>query len=160
MALEMRRVPQHRLECGHSLHGRQKIVKIAWATFAAAVRLFTCGFVTRPDWIEATLMTVDVSGLWEGRSTSPGGAQRTAILELHQEWPKVTGTVSWVGFTRDGSGPLEGRVNGEVFHFTVRSAAGAWTGELTVGDDKMEGQITQIAGPAVRVLIRRVSRAP
>jgi hypothetical protein len=58
-------------------------VKIAWgATFAAAVRLFTCGCVTRPDWIEATLMTVDVSGLWEGRSTSPGGAQRTATLEL------------------------------------------------------------------------------
>ncbi len=90
------------------------MVKTAWATFTAAVLLFTCGCVTRPDWIEATLVTVDVSGSWEGRSTSPGGAQRTATLELHQEGPKVTGTVSLVGFTRDGSGPLEGRVGGDL----------------------------------------------
>ena len=123
-------------------------MKTAWATFTAAVLLFACGCVTRPDWIEATLVTVDVSGLWEGRSTSRGGAQRTATLELHQEGPKVTGTVSWVGFTRDGSGPLEGRVSGEVFHFTVRSAAGVWTGEFTVGDDKMEGGRNSAYRPA------------
>ena len=84
------------------------MVKTAGATFTAAVLLFTCGCVTRPDWIEATLVTVDVSGTWEGRSTSPGGAQRTATLEL-QEGPKgshwsdssVTGLVlskgAWVG---------------------------------------------------------------
>ena len=38
------------------------MVKTVGVTFTAAVLLFTCGCGTRPDWIEATLMTVDVSG--------------------------------------------------------------------------------------------------
>jgi hypothetical protein len=40
-------------------------VKTAGATLIAAVRLFSSG-CTRPDWIDATLVTVDVTGVWQG----------------------------------------------------------------------------------------------
>jgi hypothetical protein len=56
-------------------------------------------------------------------------------------------------------GPLEGRVGGDVFHFSVRGERNVWTGELTVSDDQMEGMVTTVGGQTLGLLLRRVSRA-
>jgi hypothetical protein len=56
-----------------------------------------------------------------------------------------------------GPGPLEGRVGGDVFYFTVRGERGVWTGELTVSSDQMEGMITAVSGEIIGLLLRRIS---
>jgi len=44
------------------------------------------------DWIDRTLVTVDVTGVWEGTITAP--ASNLAIeLDLKQEGAKVTGEI-------------------------------------------------------------------
>jgi hypothetical protein len=131
-------------------------VKTAWATLIAAVLLFSIG-CTRPDWIEATLVTVDVTGVWQGTvqgGTGPGVAIRDVTLKLQQEGPKVRGTMAW---TR-GSGPLEGTVGGDVFHFTVVSGGESSGGQLIVSGDEMVGDVTFRAfegSRTVRVFLRR-----
>jgi hypothetical protein len=52
--------------------------------------------VKQSDWIEATLVTVDVTGVWEGTVSGGGGAGATlpaahALFDLEQEGPRVTG---------------------------------------------------------------------
>jgi hypothetical protein len=135
-------------------------VKAAGVTLIAFL-VFCGGCVTRPDWIQATLVTADVSGVWQGRPRGSGTAlRRLATFELHQEGPKVTGTVSVSELPlSSGAGPLEGRVGGDVFHFTVRSVNGVWTGELTVVDDQMEGLLTASNGQTMSLLLRRISPA-
>ena len=51
---------------------------------------------TRPDWIQSTLVTVDVSGEWQGNISRPAGAYGPGLisLSLRQSGPKVTGTFS------------------------------------------------------------------
>jgi hypothetical protein len=51
------------------------------------------GCVTRADWIERTLVTVDVTGVWQGISEAGMGGGNVALwLDLRQEGPKVTGS--------------------------------------------------------------------
>jgi hypothetical protein len=137
-------------------------VKTAWATLLAAVLVFCGGCVTRPDWIQATLVTADVTGVWTGRGTGRTRGGRPTF-NLHQEGPKVTGTVSFSASPVFAApGLLEGRVGGDVFHFSVRSEQGIWTGEFTVGDGEMEGVVTWWNGDRFGLLLRRTSpaRAP
>jgi hypothetical protein len=49
-------------------------MKTAGAALIAAVLMFGAGCVKQPDWIETTLVTVDVTGVWEG--TASGGRGR------------------------------------------------------------------------------------
>src|SRR5262249_56344600 len=60
-----------------------------------AVALLVSGLVgcTRPDWIQSTLVTVDVSGSWQGNVTRPAGAYcpRLIQLQLQQSGPQSTG---------------------------------------------------------------------
>lgn len=61
-----------------------------------AVLVLSPGCVQQPDWIESTLVTVDVTGVWEGGVTGEGGARSvlpsvSALLDLEQEGPKVKG---------------------------------------------------------------------
>src|SRR5262245_10734670 len=108
----------------------------------AAVLFVSPGCIKQPDWIESTLVTVDVSGVWEGAvSISPGafgpGVEQRAQLELEQESPKVTGMLV---FPIPYSGPLEGRVGGDLFHFRAIASQGVnFTGEVTVSGDEMDG---------------------
>jgi hypothetical protein len=146
-------------------------VKTAWATLIAAVLLFSSGCVTRPDWIEATLVTADATGVWEGTVLAPVGVTPggnpvvRAVLELEQEGPKVKGTLE-TSFPRL-SGPLEERVGGDVFHFKVITHQGeALTGEMTVSGDEMVGVLTAprwaAGGDTVttRISLRRVDARP
>src|SRR5207253_10218970 len=69
----------------------------------------------RSDWIESTLVTVDVTGEWTGEWVQPqfNGALR---LVLNQEGSRVSGElVSFTG-TLDMryTGPVEGTVTGDV----------------------------------------------
>jgi hypothetical protein len=133
-------------------------------TLIAAVLFLSPGCVKQPDWIESTLVTVDVTGVWEGTAPSPtltrGGVATRAYFDLEQEGPQVKGKFQ-LGFAPYGrfSGPLEGRVGGDVFHFRVIGGQGEIsTGEVTVNGDEMEGTLTipaDIGGQTMRVLLRR-----
>ena len=129
---------------------------------AAVLTLSGCA---RPDWIEQTLVTVDVTGVWSGelrsRSTSGGTYQSSTVsLKLEQHGPKVTGSfvVSASGATifqylaQSRSGPIEGTVAGDVFRF--RQTNGPLTGELTVSGDEMAGQ--GMAIQALSIYLHRV----
>ena len=92
----------------------------------------------KQDWIDRTLVTVDVTGVWLGTmsqlSTGSGGDAR---LELQQKGPNVSGQMQIPAGTIV-SGPITGTVAGDVFKFT--DARGTLFGELTVNGDEMTGQ--------------------
>ena len=105
----------------------------------------------RPDWIQQTLVTVDVTGVWSGevlsRSTGGGTAQSSSVsFTLDQKGSRVTGSFQvstsgaaifqYLGAKR--SGPIEGTVAGDVFSFTQME--GGVNGELTVSGDEMAGR--------------------
>jgi hypothetical protein len=71
--------------------------------------VFVVAGCARQDWIDRTLVTVDVTGTWSGyiKGTSTGGS-REVTFELRQEGPKVTGVVNGIGFHgREPPGPLK-----------------------------------------------------
>ena len=112
----------------------------------------------RPDWIERTLVTVDVTGMWHGTSAF-GRSTTELLLDLKQEGPKVTGHMYGQGFaasvTRD-SGPIAGTVAGDAGDvFSFRQTNGPLTGELTVRGDEMTGQISVSSLPTP-IVLRRV----
>jgi len=114
----------------------------------------------KPDWIEQTLVTADVTGVWVG-SVARGNYLSSEIrLELEQQGPKVTGYLRvnpphiQYGFV---DGPVEGTVTGDVF--TFRQTNGVLLGETTVNGDEM--RIIMTAGTRVQTVLRRVdSSAP
>src|SRR5215472_10554364 len=63
-----------------------------------AMALLVSGLVgcTRPDWIQSTLVTVDVSGSWQGNVTRPAGAYGPGLvqLQLQQERSQSDGYLS------------------------------------------------------------------
>jgi hypothetical protein len=138
-------------------------VKTAWTTLIAFLLFSSSGCVTRPDWIQSTLVTADVTGVWQGTTSAALGGSYGGgdfLLELQQEGPRVTGRFQAVGgpFAADRSSPLvEGRVGGDVLTFSARHSDGVWTGELTVSGDQMEGDIRGGTGRSVRVSLRRVN---
>ena len=90
----------------------------------------------RPDWIQRTLVTVDVTGTWERAAarTSQGAFQ----LSLEQQGSQVKGLIrNFGGSCANVAGPIEGTVAGDVFSF--RHVAAALEGELTVSGDEMAG---------------------
>ncbi len=126
----------------------------------AAALAIGSGCATPPDWIERTLVTVDVTGHWHGTSLArSGGANVTPEiwLDLRQEGPKVTGSMRSRGMRGRPTGapvPIEGGIAGDVFSF--RRADGSGTGELTVRGDEMFGEVT--IGDSVPMTVRRVER--
>src|SRR5207247_4480462 len=69
--------------------------EIAWMM----VGLLVAGALgcTRSDWIQSTLVTVDVSGEWQGNLSKPTASYGPSLiqLKLQQSGPKVTGTFSF-----------------------------------------------------------------
>jgi len=127
----------------------------------AAALAFGSG-CARSDWIERTLVTVDVMGVWQGSMNSWDGQpaiNEEVRFELKQQGPNVTGYFRGrraVGFSRQ-SGPIEGSVNGDMFRFNETS--GSITGELTVSGEEMKGQITA-SGRPLAIFVRRVDSSP
>jgi hypothetical protein len=121
--------------------------------FIASALAFGSGCAST-DWIDRTLVTVDVTGTWSGGWT---GRSSEFSLELEQQGSTVKGfirTANTSYMTQMGAkpGPIEGSVAGDVFRF--RQTNGPLEGELTVDGDEMAGRAS--LGPTRRFYLRRV----
>ena len=114
---------------------------IAGALIAVAL-VFGSG-CARTDWIDRTLVTVDVTGVWQ----TDDAPRNTLSLELKQEGPKVTGYMRtrllgtpWSGPSSSlAEGPIEGSVNGDALSF--RQMNGPIVGQMTVSGEEMTGRM-------------------
>jgi hypothetical protein len=110
----------------------------------------------RGDWIERTLLTVNVTGVWYGELRT--AVQRMELsIDLRQEGPAVEGSLLGKGFVpvllRDVPGRVEGTVRGQAFE--VRRTDGPLRAEMTVTGDEMTGRADTGFGPG-EVFLRRV----
>lgn len=134
---------------------------IAGVLIAAALA-FGSG-CARPDWIQATLVTVDVTGVWAGKAYIPHAESGIIIdlrLELEQEGPRVkgsmrpSGSMPWRSVDQSPiAGSIDGTVAGDVFRF--KETNGGIRGELTVSGDEMTGEVVERV--AYVAVLRRVS---
>jgi hypothetical protein len=122
----------------------------------AAGFLSGSGCASRPDWIESTLVTVDVSGIWSGAAAGPPGLDVPFVLELIQEGAKVTGSMRITGYFGRYGGPVEGRVIGDRFQF--RQLSNTIDGEATVDGDQMKGRLQWWSAGEFR--LQRIERSP
>ena len=125
------------------------------------VAVLACGSgCARKDWIEQTLVTVDVTGTW--RSTEGGLLE----LELEQQGANVKGSFRRRGLPQhlggSTSGAIQGTVSGDVFHFRQTSGPfGPLQGDMTVIGDEMSGKIApNPVGSGVDTLLRVERSAP
>ena len=130
---------------------------ITWVLIAATV-LFSSGCAQK-DWIDRTLVTVDVTGTWYGRVASAATASGSPELsfELEQQGSTVKGFVRVTAKGGPGTniysgGPIEGTVAGDVFSF--RDMRGT-NGELTVSGDEMNGRAS-LLGSSQPLSLRRI----
>src|SRR5262249_52799348 len=111
----------------------------AWVVIAVA--LVFQGGCRSSDWIERTLVTVDVTGVWEGSNTQ-SGLSYDFVLVLQQQGAQVTGRRTQVGgaFTNlpSSDAAIEGTVNGDTFSFHDINAP-AISVSLIVSGDEMAG---------------------
>ena len=130
-----------------------------WA-FVATTLVFGSG-CAKQDWIDRTLVTVDVSGVWTGSVVALDGQPRVGFevrIELQQKATKVTGsfepTTMPFGVDARGVSPIEGQVANDVF--TLGVARALVTGELTVDGDEMRGDGLAGNSRRVSITLRRV----
>jgi uncharacterized protein YdeI (BOF family) len=115
-------------------------MRAAWVVIVVAL-VFASG-CARPDWIESTLVTVDVTGVWQGTSASSAtgtfAAGRPIVVTLEQSGSRVKGQIT-VMSSSDGNlnGPIEGTISGDIFSF--HDSRGRVTGQLQVSGDEMTG---------------------
>ena len=125
--------------------------------FIAAALVFGSGCAQK-DWIDRTLVTVDVTGTWYGRSQGGIGGERELFLEQKQQGSRVTGFLRILPSAQaDRTGPIEGTVSGDMFRF--RKTRGGLEGELTVSEDEMNGRASLEAGSRP-LSLRRVDPSP
>jgi hypothetical protein len=113
-------------------------------TILVAVTMMCASGCTHSDWIDRTLVTVDVTGTWHGWAivSNQASANSEIWLVLKQEGPRATGSVrASAGYSgiRPVNGPIDGTVDGDVLNF--RQTDGSLTGEMRVSEDTMTGQI-------------------
>jgi hypothetical protein len=117
----------------------------------AATLLFGSG-CAKTDWIDRTLVTVDVTGTWAGSAeggSGVGGKPPDFLFELEQQGSTVKGVMRFTAggtsqavasASRISPGPIVGTVAGDVFRFRLTN--GNLDGELTVSGDEMTGQVS------------------
>jgi hypothetical protein len=137
-------------------------MKITAAVLIAAALAFGSG-CARTDWIDRTLVTVDVTGVWSGKAYIPHAVTGLIVdvrLELEQQGSKVkgsirpSGSIPWRSLGRPSTaGPIEGSVAGDVFEF--RETNGHIRGQLTVSGDEMTGEIVE--NVTYRIEVRRIN---
>ena len=123
--------------------------------------MLACGSgCAKPDWIQQTLVTVDMTGTW--RSTEGGLFE----LALEQKGAEVTGSFLRQGLPQaqggNTSGGIEGSVAGDAFRFKQTTGTFAnLEGDMTLSGDEMSGKVTPSpAGAGARIILRRVSSSP
>jgi len=90
-------------------------MRAAWVVIGVALG-FASG-CAQTDWIDRTLVTVDVTGVWEGEVAS-GTVRRQLTLTLAQSGSKVTGQMAASGssvYLGPLEGPIDGTVSGDIF---------------------------------------------
>jgi hypothetical protein len=117
----------------------------------------------KQDWIDRTLVTENVSGVWTGSMVSLDGQPMVSLdvrLDLRQQAAKVLGSfeargaaAGSAGTLRGSSSPIEGSVANDVFTFEVARAA--VTGQLTVDGDEMKGEGLLGNSRRVTITLRR-----
>ena len=103
-----------------------------------AVALVLASGCAQKDWIERTLVTVEVTGVWEGKQTVTGSIlNRDIVLVLQQQGAKVTGEIRNLGTGGfvGGSIPIQGTVNGDTLSLSGRGISVV----LQVNGDEMTG---------------------
>jgi hypothetical protein len=110
-------------------------MRIVTQALIVAALAFGAGCAQK-DWIDRTLVTVDVTGYWV---LSP---DEVLWFELKQEGAKVTGSYGWTGWyaNQERGGPLEGTLNGDALQFK-QVGGGSLEGEMIVNGDEMSGRI-------------------
>ena len=104
--------------------------------------LLSAAGCARPDWIQQTLVTVDVAGRWTGKWSGAGGGGDFGMT-LQQDGPKATGKIELTGWdAHNWNGPIAGTLRGDVLSF--RTWNGRVRGELIAADDEMSGTVTFI----------------
>jgi hypothetical protein len=108
---------------------------------------------TKPDWIQQTLVTVDVTGTWQSSEGS------LFVLKLDQQGSRVTGSLLMQGIASAASvsGAIEGSVAGDVFRF--KQTSGNWAmfeGQMNVSGDEMSGTTVAAQGGRRFSVLRRV----
>ena len=120
----------------------------------AATLIFAAG-CAKQDWIDRTLVTVDVTGVWAG-SIVGGGSTGDFQFELEQQGSTVKGLIraNTRGLGSQGTYTrlIDGTVAGDVFRF--RESRGSLEGELTVSGDEMNGRVSLVEGASLS--LRRV----
>ena len=135
-------------------------MRVIAAMLMAAALAIGGGCTTSPDWIDRTLVTVDVTGTWQGRAAALiGGGSISFELTLKQHGPKVDGSVRQEGRRTSGvpdeySGPIDGTVAGDVLSF--RQKNGSLQGEMTVSGDEMTGGVFSNTFSRHEITLRRV----
>jgi hypothetical protein len=125
------------------------------ARMGAAVALMWGVGCASPDWIERTLVTVDVTGTWEGSAARSNSG--TFQLSLEQQGSQVKGFIRSTSLCSGGliiAGQLEGVLAGDRFSFKQTNAFVA--GELTVNGDEMTGGASGGCG-RFQLTLRRVN---
>jgi len=135
----------------------------SFAVMLIAVALAFGSGCARTDWIDRTLVTVEVTGVWSGKAyiaNAESGLIVDVRLELQQEGPKVkgsirpSGSIPWGSLDRSPTaGSIEGTVAGDVLEF--RETSGAIRGQLTVNGDEMTGEVVEKV--TYRVMLRRLN---
>ena len=124
-------------------------MKSVWVAIAVA---FVFGSCARQDWIDRTLVTVDVTGVWEGRFTRTGGQAGAGpgiggdiVFVLQQRGAKVTGEMKFRGSSTSGSSGvrIEGTVSGDTFSFHEVTGP-ATRGEFQVNGEEMIGSMSRL----------------
>src|SRR5499426_2412583 len=99
----------------------------------------------KTPWIDRTVISEDVNGVWLGFMAGPDGQPMVngqVRLELQQRASKVTGSVyassSWLGSRGRPSLPIEGSMADDVLIF--KDERSILIGELTVNGDEMTGR--------------------
>ena len=92
----------------------------------------------KQDWIDRTLVTVDVNGVWRGTFTKSSSTD-SVLLTLQQSGSRATGHIVIPSMTAGGSvnDPMEGTIVGDTLHF--RDSRGVVIGQVQVNGDEMTG---------------------
>ena len=118
----------------------------------AVVFVFASG-CTQKDWIDRTLVTVDVTGVWEGTQMGTGFAWGIELV-LKQEGAKVTGEMKGIrklDGTEEPPFPIVGTVSGDTVSFREESGE-PFRVQVLVNGDEMTGidEMSEIAQGTVK----------
>jgi hypothetical protein len=110
----------------------------------------------KTDWIDRTLVTVDVTGTWSGSLHGVGTGSRELLLDLEQKGSTVKGSVQVSPAAGMMADVLDGTIAGDAFRF--RDSRGRLEGNLTVSGDEMAGQVS-LLGSTSQISFRRTEPA-